>query len=175
MKSSTLENTPILEEDSNEPDASHLLEGGIGFRLSRITRNLRHTWSCRLKPLGISPPQAAIIRGLSNFSEISLRELARLLGADPMNVKRCVDDLESLQLVKSGTNEDDKRQRILTLTKCGQGLADKINQLAKVQEQWLRTAIPSDDLTPFLDALKSLEVLLAISSSTKVDNSAGQI
>ena len=170
-----MENTPILQEGSNEPDVSQLLEGGIGFRLSRITRNLRHAWSCRLKPLGVSPPQAAIIRGLSSFSEISLRELARLLGADPMNVKRCIDDLERLQLVKSGKNKGDKRQRVLTLTKTGQALADKINQLAKVQEQWIRSTIPVDDLTSFLDALKSLEVLLAETNSSKIDNSVGQI
>ncbi len=170
-----MENTPILQEGSNEPDVSQLLEGGIGFRLSRITRNLRHAWSCRLKPLGVSPPQAAIIRGLSGFSEISLRELARLLGADPMNVKRYIDDLERLQLVKSGKNKGDKRQRVLTLTKTGQALADKINQLAKVQEQWIRSTIPVDELTSFLDALKSLEVLLAVANSSKIDNSVGQI
>ncbi len=170
-----MQDTPRPKEDSSGPDNGPLLEGGIGFRLSRITRNLRHSWSCRLKSIGISPPQAAILRGLSNFSEISLRELARLLAADPMNVKRCVDDLESLQLVKSGTNEDDKRQRILTLTKEGQVLADKINQLAKLQEQWIRSTIPADNLMPFLDGLTSLEVLLAISSSSKVDNSAVRI
>ena len=92
-----------------------------------------------------------------------------------MNVKRCIDDLERLQLVKSGKNKGDKRQRVLTLTKTGQALADQINQLAKVQEQWIRSTIPVDELTSFLDALKSLEVLLAVANSSKIDNSVGQI
>lgn len=161
--SEKLSNDPVSANTSQVIDQ---LETNVGFRLSRVSRNLRHTWSSRLKTLGISPPQAAIIRGLSNYPTTSLRELARLLGADPMNVKRCLDDLESLNLVQSGTKKGDRRQRTLTLTIEGQRLAKEVARQAEVHEHWLRSAIPPNELNAFLNAIDSLEKLLGVSRNS---------
>ena len=161
--SEKLSNGPVSADTSQ---VINQLETNVGFRLSRVSRNLRHTWSSRLKTLGISPPQAAIIRGLSNYPATSLRELARLLGADPMNVKRCLDDLESLNLVQSGTKKGDRRQRTLTLTFEGQRLAKEVARLAEVHEDWLRSSIPPNELNAFLNAIDSLEKLLGVSRNS---------
>ncbi len=83
-----------------------------------------------------------------------------------MNVKRCLDDLESLNLVQSGTKKGDRRQRTLTLTIEGQRLAKEVARLAEVHEHWLRSAIPPNELNAFLNAIDSLEKLLGVSRNS---------
>ena len=63
---------------------------GVGFRLSRISRTLRSQWAEELSDLELSPPEAAVLRGLAEHPGCALRELARLLASDPMSAKRCV-------------------------------------------------------------------------------------
>ena len=88
------------------------LEGGLGFRLDRLVRALRAGWAAELAGIGLTPPQAAVLRGVAGADGVSVRALARRLGGDPMNVKRCADELEQRSLLRSGTDAGDRRPRV---------------------------------------------------------------
>lgn len=136
------------------------LDSSLGFRLSRLARRLRRTWADTLAPLELSPPQAAVLRGVAASPGSSLRALARHLDADPMNAKRCVDALEARGLLESGHDPGDHRPRTLVVTPAGAAVAREVERLAAAQDAQLEEALPGDVASAIYDALGRLETLL---------------
>lgn len=138
------------------------LQAGLGFRLSRLARTLRRSWTDQLSGIGLSPPQAAVLRGVAEEPGCSLRSLARLLGADPMNVKRCVDELEQRGLIRSGSRPGDRRPRTLTLSENGITLARDLDALVVDQETWLNKALGPIQRVYLESSLSTLEALVGL-------------
>ena len=126
---------------------------GIGFRLDRFIRMLRAEWARELARLGLTPRRAAVLRGAVERSECSLRALARALGADPMGVKRRVDDLERRGLLQSLHRGADRRPRALEPTPDDAPLAARIDALVRAREEHLSTVLGPDRLANLEDAL----------------------
>ncbi len=142
--------------------ASLPLESGLGFRLGRLTRMLRADWDRQLAALDLTAPQAAVLRGLGGRPGCSLRALARLLGADPMRVKRCVDELEGRGLLESAHRGGDRRPRGLELSAAGQTLAKRIDRLVRRQEERLDAVLGPEGRGGLEEALAALEADLGL-------------
>ncbi len=117
------------------------LEEGIGFNISRLARVLKSNWSETIADLGITPPHAAILRTIYEANGvIGLREVARRLRADPMNVKRGIDFLEDAGMISSSVSERG-RPRFISLTASGVETAveliDRITSQEKIFEECL--------------------------------------
>ncbi len=151
-----------LEKPYPAPSPHLPLQEGLGFRLGRLARTLRRRWASDLASIELSPPQAAVVRALEGSPDSALRELARTLASDPMNVKRCVDDLEQRGLVSSGSRAGDRRPRVLSLTDGGRNAAVEVNRLVREQETWLSSALAPDSRRCLEAALDRLENLLGI-------------
>jgi DNA-binding MarR family transcriptional regulator/SAM-dependent methyltransferase len=141
------------------------LTQGLGFRLSRLTRLLRARWARQLEELGLTPPQAAVLRGVAERPGCSLRALARTLGADPMKVKRCVDVLERRGLLRSAHRGTDRRPRALDLTPESLALASRVDTLVRAQEEHLAAVLGADGLSRIESALAALEADLGLSQA----------
>ena len=144
--------TPTPLGDSPEP-----LARGVGFRLSRISRTLRSQWASELADLSLSPPEAAVLRGLAEHPGSALRELARILASDPMSAKRCVDGLERRGLVVSGHRASDRRPRTLTVTDEGDTLVRELNRRMRSREHRLARLLTKDERTTFARVLSVFE------------------
>lgn len=142
-----------------------MLDDTVGFRLSRVARARRQAWSQELTHLGLTPPQAAILRGIAESSDRSLRSLARTLGTDPMSAKRCVDELESRELVRSSSLPQDRRPRVLNLTDAGRQVMTELDFLVRRQEVRLRTMLSPVDYQQLLGVLDRLEEGLHLTGS----------
>ncbi len=138
------------------------LEDGAGFRLSRIARIRRSRWAEQLNALGLTPGQVSILRGAKDHSRQSLRSLARTLGTDAMSVKRCVDELETRGLLHSGNAPDDRRPRVVNLTKSGLRLVAQLEKMVAQQEAHLKSYFSSDEYGQLLVVLDRLEQGLQI-------------
>ena len=152
---------------SSVPPAPVSLESGLGFRLSRLARTLRTDWSWQLSELGLTPPQAAVLRGVAGCPGCSLRALARVLGAEPMTAKRCVDDLEGRGLLESAHRGEDRRPRALELTPKGRALVERVDAQVRIQEQRLRAALGPDRRALLEEALGALEADLGLSPGSR--------
>lgn len=132
------------------------LEEGLGFRLSRLARLMRAAWAAQLTGLGLTPPQAAILRGVAEHPGSSIRCLARLLGTDAMSVKRGADELERHGLLVSGSLTGDRRPRILQPSERGAEVLIEIAALAQQQERVFEVLDPAQrrHLTEALTALE---------------------
>ncbi len=139
-------------------------ELGLGFRIGRLARALRRDWADELSGSELSPPQAVVLRGVEASPGCSLRALARTLGSDPMNVKRCVDELEARGLVTSAHRATDRRSRTLTLTQAGCKVAADVGTLVERHESWLAAALGTDGRGALEAAVGRLEVLLGLTA-----------
>ena len=154
---------PVAEFEQADQHGPRLaLQAGLGFRLSRLARNLRRAWTDALAPLGLSPPQSAVLRGVAEDPGCSLRALARTLDADPMNVKRCVDQLEARGLISSGHSPADQRPRKLALTEAGHALTTQLDRLARAQQDWLSAGLTATRARDLDDCLGALERHLSL-------------
>ena len=144
--------SPTAPNPSSEP-----LARGVGFRLSRISRTLRSQWAEELTDLELSPPEAAVLRGLAEHPGSALRELARILASDPMSAKRCVDGLERRGLIVSGHRGNDRRPRTLTVTDDGRELVAELNKRMRLRERRLARLLTMDERDVFERVLSSLE------------------
>lgn len=133
------------------------LEDGIGFNVSRLARLLKSNWSEALEDLGIAPPHAAILRTIHEANgDIGLREVARRLGTDPMNVKRGIDFLEEIGLIASNL-ADRGKPRLLSLTSKGVLTVEEITKRIVGQERLFQECLTRDEIVNFLTALVKVQ------------------
>ena len=151
------------DPDDGDPDtASQVvarisLEESVGFRLGRLARARRDRWANELRSLGLTPPQAAILRATRDNPSQGLRALARTLKFDAMAVKRCVDELEVREWVATTTHEGDRRVRVVSLTRAGGALVSRLDEFVHHQESTLRTHLSRAQLDVFSALLAQLE------------------
>ncbi|HEY5120562.1 MAG TPA: MarR family transcriptional regulator [Acidimicrobiales bacterium] len=139
------------------PVAHIALEESVGFRMSRLVRVRREHWAGELRALGLTPPQAAILRATRDHPSQALRALARTLGIDAMSVKRCVDELETRGWVATSTRDDDRRVRVVSLTKPGEALMRRLDKFVHQQESRLREQLSRSQFELFIAVLQHLE------------------
>ena len=66
--------------------------------------------------LGIPPLRTAILRAVHEATgDATQSEVARRLGADPMNIKRAIDQMEGFGLINSSVTDKGKL-RLITLS-----------------------------------------------------------
>ncbi|HUW79234.1 MAG TPA: MarR family transcriptional regulator [Candidatus Nanopelagicaceae bacterium] len=147
---------------SEEVPLAPKLSVSMGFRLSRIARMRRLAWSSTLQVLELTPPQASVLRGVSDAPATSLRSLARTLGTDAMTTKRCIDELERRGLLTSTSSATDRRPRLLQLTEPGRELVTKVHIYVEQQEAELRALFSADEFGQFVVLLDRLERGLGI-------------
>ena len=137
------------------------LESGIGFRLGRGHRTVRGAWQARIADLGLSSAQASSLRAVVERPGSGVRELARILGTDPMNAKRLADGLEAAGLVCSRADASDRRVRVLQPTDAGLALAREVEQRSRVWTATLEGMVGPGAITAMLRTLDRLEARIA--------------
>lgn len=136
------------------------LDAQLGFCLGRAHRRVRSAWEEVLAPLGVSAPQAAVVRAVGELGAPGLRALARRLHSDPMNVRRLVEHLERAGLVHSVADPDHRQRRAVTLTPAGAALGEALAGAALAFETRLAARVEPGDLEQLLALLGRLESAL---------------
>lgn len=156
------------------PDApgGQPLEAGLGFRLGRAHRLLRAAWEQVIADLGVSPPQAALLRAAAQQPGCGLRELARLMHTDAMNAKRLADHLERAGLVASSSDPGHRQRRALRPTVRGAALAGELDRRAAEHQRRLASLIGPAETAQLLGLLNHLE--LTVASDLPPDSAAGE-
>ena len=137
------------------------LESTLGFRMGRAHRSLREAWGESIADLGLSPPQAAMLRAICEEPGSGLRELARRVRTDPMNAKRLADHLEQVGLVRSMTDPSHRQRRDLAPTEAGLVLAKQVAERAARWEHRLSRLFGEAQLEQLQSLLQRLEDVLA--------------
>lgn len=116
---------------------------GLGFLLGVAHRARRRAWEAELADLGLSAPQAAVLRIIGAHPGIGVRQLARTLGTDPMNARRIAETLLAAGCCEARRDPVDARRRPLQLTPSGQKLAQMVARKAGDTEEALVNTLGS--------------------------------
>jgi DNA-binding MarR family transcriptional regulator len=130
---------------------SYVLDEQIGFILRQVWQ--RHT-SIFARDIGtnLTPTQWAALSKLAETGPCSQNQLGRLTAMDVATIKGVIDRLTARGLTETSSDPEDGRRLLVSLTRAGQQLAEKVAPNA--------VAITRETLGP-LDA-KERETLMAL-------------
>jgi len=131
--------------------SGYVLDEQIGFILRQVWQ--RHT-AIFAREIGtnLTPTQWAALSKLAETGACSQNQLGRLTAMDVATIKGVIDRLTARGLTETSADPDDGRRLLVSLTRAGQQLADKVAPSA--------LAITRETLAP-LDA-KEREALMAL-------------
>jgi MarR family transcriptional regulator, organic hydroperoxide resistance regulator len=132
------------------------VETGLGFMLGSAHRALRSAWEAFIADLGLTAPQALVLRLVAETSGVGLRELARRMQTDAMNAKRLADALEVAGLLRSAEDPAHRQKRLLCVTDEGRALATRVEGRARAWDGHLAEQLGSERLMRLRSLLANL-------------------
>ena len=132
---------------------------GLGMLLGVAQRQCRRGWEVRIADLELTAPQAALLRVIASEPGLGVREIARRLATDPMNVARLADGLHGRKLIETLPDPADARRRPLHPTSAGRHLATELDVRAQEQERRLAAELGEPAYDALLDGLARLAEL----------------
>ena len=107
-------------------DKASLADQGWALLLQVAFERVHAHFAAVVAELDLAPMQAKALHELDVEQPISMRELARRLGADPSNVTGLIDRLEARGLVERRPDPNDRRIKGLALTTAGAKLRQRL-------------------------------------------------
>ena len=111
------------------------LKDAFGYRLMHVALKYRKDLIDLLADFDLAPPQLAILRILDTSKLLNQAELGMELGHDKVTVVRLIDGLEALGFVIRKLNSEDKRQRLIHITKSGRDVLSVIKKKNIIREK----------------------------------------
>lgn len=106
--------------------------------------------------LNVTPVQFALLFATSNEPGLDQRTLASKIGFDTSTIGAVIDRLEARGLIQRNASPTDKRVRLMTLTKSGSALLDKVMPaMLRAQERML-APLPKADQQRFMSMIKTV-------------------
>jgi DNA-binding MarR family transcriptional regulator len=96
------------------------------FNTTALARLVEREWVKALKPLGLTPSQAFMLRVVLEKPSLLQNELAKELTISRPTATRILDGLQKLELVERRTTESDGREYAIYPTPLAQNMKDSI-------------------------------------------------
>lgn len=120
---------------------------GAAFLLAQLGGHAARRFGERIARIGLTPPDAGILRKIAFDSGISQQALAEYLGLMPSRMVQLVDELENKGFVERRRNTEDRRNYELHLTGQGRHVLGEIGRIAAEHEEDLCSALNQDEKT----------------------------
>jgi DNA-binding MarR family transcriptional regulator len=131
-------------------------EGGVAFLLAQLGAHAAAAFAERVQPLGLTPPQAGVLRRLGQSPGQSQRGLADALGMHAPRLVALIDALEDRGLVARDRDPDDRRNYAISLTHDGQRALAELARVARQHELAITAALDDDERAQLLALLRRL-------------------
>ncbi|SMO37461.1 MarR family winged helix-turn-helix transcriptional regulator [Fodinibius sediminis] len=126
----------------------------MGFTVKSILRILEKKFS--LENIDLTLEQYFLLNILNNEEGLILQDLSELLDRDKSAIARHLNGLEKKHFVARTTDPDDKRRKILLITKAGVQVLKEAQKLAKEVNREITRHISEEDLQQFEATLASI-------------------
>jgi DNA-binding MarR family transcriptional regulator len=128
--------------------------GGTAFLLAQLGAHAAAAFADRVRPLGLTPPQAGVLRLLAQFPGQSQRELADALGMHAPRLVALIDELEGRGLVARDRDPDDRRNYAISLTDQGRQLFAQLGRVAREHELAITSGLDDHERAQLLALLR---------------------
>jgi DNA-binding MarR family transcriptional regulator len=126
-------------------DACKSRPSGAAFLLAQLGAHAADRFGERIQVLGISRPEAGILRIIDATPSCNQQVLARMLGVLPSRMVILIDELAEKGLVKRSRSQKDRRHSELVLTSKGNRMLEKLYKLAAEHEADLCAALSAEE------------------------------
>jgi MarR family transcriptional regulator, transcriptional regulator for hemolysin len=123
--------------------------------LSRASHSLTTELTAALEELGLSPRAYSVLTAALTGERTQI-ELARIVGLDKTTMVVTLDELEAAGLAERRPCSEDRRARIVAVTKAGQRKLDRAAEIHDRIRADVLGALPASDREIFLDSLNRL-------------------
>lgn len=114
---------------------------GVAFLLAQLGHHASDLFAERIASIGLTPPQAGIVRAIASEPGRSQQSLSTKLGLLPSRMVAFVDELENRGYVERRRNPDDRRLHALHLTASGKRMMQKLSVLARQHEDQMTAGL----------------------------------
>lgn len=125
-----------------QPGRRHI---GVAFLLAQLGAHAARRFGERVSALGLTPPDAGLIRKVASDPGISQQALAEHLGIMPSRMVALIDDLEAKGIIARRRSNQDRRNYALELTEKGSALLTQLSKVAAEHEEALCAALNQDE------------------------------
>jgi len=129
----------------------------LRYAVLALQREGNRTLIAALKPLGVTPAQAEVIRVLAEYEPLTLAGLGELLicesGTGP---SRLIDRLVVQNAIRRTTNDHDRRSITLVLTPRGRQLSQQIATVETALYSTIDEAVAPQPMQHFLAVTRTL-------------------
>jgi len=133
---------------------SQSMGGGVAFLLAQVGQHAADLFAERISSIGLTPPQAGILRVISREPGQSQQALSSRLGLLPSRVVAFIDDLEQRGYIERRRNPNDRRLHALHLTPHGEELMKQLSVLAREHEHQLTAGLSTPQRTALHESLQ---------------------
>jgi DNA-binding MarR family transcriptional regulator len=116
-----------------------------------------HAYRKYSRGLGLRTGDWRIIAALGHLAPISYNELALRIGMDRAGISRTIASLARRGYIERHTDDADKRQSILALTKKGVSVYNRLRPIARVREQRLQAVLTVQEQRMLVRVLGKLQ------------------
>jgi len=122
-------------------------ESEFANELARVARHWRTRLDARLRGLGLTQARWRTLMALSRNSPVTQRDLAADLGVEGPTLVRILDGLEAKGLIVRRECPQDRRAKLVELTKAAEPVLDKIKRIADETRREILVDIAPADLS----------------------------
>ena len=133
---------------------SHVRDHCLCLHAQRTARALARRFDEALRPLDLTNGQFSLLMSLNRPGPARMGSVVTLLGMDRTTLTAALKPLQRRGLVEAAVDDEDKRSRLLTLTRAGRALLKKaLPTWERVHGEIDRLVVAKDDLRTALRRL----------------------
>jgi DNA-binding MarR family transcriptional regulator len=131
----------------------------IGFLLAQLGAHAADLFAEQVRPLGVTPSEAGVIRIIGRTPGITQRQLADKLGTLQSRIVALIDGLERKGLAERTRGTTDRRLQQLDLTEAGLALLAQLRVAAQAQETTIASGFTEKQKSDLYELLATLSRL----------------
>ena len=128
----------------------------VRYLILALQREGNRRFAESLRPLGVTPSQAEVLRVLEAHAPVSLIGLGELLICETGSPSRLVQGLVEAGLIERTPSPTDKRMVTLRLTAAGQEVAARVASAEAQLHEMIASALPESQIAALMPALRAL-------------------
>jgi DNA-binding MarR family transcriptional regulator len=142
-----------------------ILDQFLPYRLNRLAAAISHgARQVYAQDYDLTIPEWRVLATLGEFPRLTAKAIGAHSAMHKTKVSRAAKALEDRRWLARETNNDDRREEFLTLTKQGQDAYHHLVPKMLAFEQTLRASLGRDGTQAVLDAIVRLEQIFGFSS-----------
>jgi DNA-binding MarR family transcriptional regulator len=129
---------------------------GVAFLLAQLGAHAARRFGERIADLGLTPPDAGMLRKIADDPGISQQALAEHLGIMPSRMVALLDELESKKILVRKRSVRDRRNYALALTERGRQVLSELSRIAAEHEEALCAALSEEEKLQLRDLCRRI-------------------